>query len=149
MAQFYEMAEAEEIAARNAAESVGELERLLVSVFNDGDADGSGYLEPKEFFALLDTADFALDPSEKRQLLAIADTNGDGKIECDELPLKPSLSLLTPVRLTVYSPSPHGLAPCQVLRVCADRRRYHPDDADAFAQCEAAGVRPLPLTLWP
>jgi len=76
--------EAQDVAARNYMESAEELENLLVGIFNDGDADGNGYLEPQEFFNLLETSNLGLSDIEKRQLLAIADANGDGKIEYAE-----------------------------------------------------------------
>ena len=73
----------QEIAARN-YESTEELEKVLVGIFNDGDSDGNGYLDPAEFMKLLETADLGLDASDKRQLLVLADANGDGKIEYAE-----------------------------------------------------------------
>lgn len=76
--------EAQQVAARNWEESVHELEELLVSVFNDADKDGNGYLDPSEFAQLLDTADLGLGPMEKKQLLVLADANGDGRIEYAE-----------------------------------------------------------------
>ena len=75
--------EAQQVAARNWEESVHELEELLVSVFNDADKDGNGYLDLR-VRAVLDTADLGLGPMEKKQLLVLADANGDGRIEYAE-----------------------------------------------------------------
>ena len=79
-----EYEEAHMAAVANALESDAELEQLLVSIFNDGDSDGNGHLDAKEFRALLSTAQLDLDESEVRQLLVLADANGDGKIEYAE-----------------------------------------------------------------
>lgn len=78
------MEEAADVAARNELESVFELEALLVQIFKDADKDGNGYLDPAEFAALLDTAELGLGDMEKKQLLMIADANGDGKMEYAE-----------------------------------------------------------------
>ena len=78
------MEEAADVAARNELESVFELEALLVQIFKDADKDDNGYLDPAEFAALLDTADLGLGDMEKKQLLMIADANGDGKMEYAE-----------------------------------------------------------------
>lgn len=79
-----DLGEAQDVAARNEMESVAELEELLVHVFKDADADGNGVLDPKEFSALLDTADLGLDETEKHQLMMLCDVNGDGRIEYAE-----------------------------------------------------------------
>ena len=79
-----ELGEAADVAARNAIESVGELEQLLVNVFTDADKDGNGYLDRAEFSELLDTADLGLEGVEKMQLLAMCDVNNDNKIEYAE-----------------------------------------------------------------
>jgi len=78
------LGDAQDVALRNAQESVVELENLLVSVFNDADKDGNGVLDKEEFSALLDTANLGLDASEKLQLMMFADLNGDNSIEYAE-----------------------------------------------------------------
>ena len=78
------LGEAQDLAARNDEENVYELEQLLVGIFQDADKDGNGWLDPGEFNALLETAELDLDPMEKRQLLMLADANGDGRIEYSE-----------------------------------------------------------------
>ena len=60
--------EARAVEARNAEESLQELEELLVGIFQDADKDGNGVLDPSEFSQLLDTAELELDPMEKRQV---------------------------------------------------------------------------------
>ena len=44
-----DLADAQAAALQQMFESDAELEQLLVSIFKDGDADGTGYLDPKEF----------------------------------------------------------------------------------------------------
>lgn len=87
-----ELGAAQDVAVRSAMETVEELEKMLVGVFNDGDQDGNGYLEPKEFFDLLETAGLDLDLAEKRTLLAMADANGDG-CSSAHTPSSPTLTL--------------------------------------------------------
>ena len=78
------LGEAQDLEARNEEEDIHELEQLLVGIFQDADKDGNGWLDPNEFAALLETAELDLDPFEKRNLLMMADANGDGKIEYSE-----------------------------------------------------------------
>jgi len=79
-----DLADAQAAALQQMFESDAELEQLLVSIFKDGDADGNGYLDPKEFRTLLETSQLGLDESSVRQILMLADANGDGKIEYAE-----------------------------------------------------------------
>ena len=104
-----ELGESKDVAARNAMESVAELEELLVNVFTEADKDGNGYLDNQEFSALLDTAELYLDESEKRQLLAMCDVNQDGRIEYSERAISRFHALFCP-SLAVAG------APCTVLR---------------------------------
>lgn len=74
-----------DVEQRNLFETDEELEQLLVSIFNDADKDGNGYLDRGEFSQLLDTAELGLEQSEKIALLSMADCNGDGHIEYKEV----------------------------------------------------------------
>jgi len=84
MERAAEHGDAAELALQNALETDAALEEMLVAIFNDGDTDGNGYLDLKEFRALLETSELDLDENELRQLLVLADANGDGKIEYAE-----------------------------------------------------------------
>jgi len=79
-----DLADSEDVELRNMLETDDELEQLLISIFNDADKDGNGYLDRNEFSQLLDTAELGLEHSEKIALLSMADCNGDGHIEYKE-----------------------------------------------------------------
>lgn len=61
-----------------------DLENLLISLFKEADADGSGSLDAAEFANLMATADLGLSKNEVKMLLAEADENMDGGISYQE-----------------------------------------------------------------
>jgi Ca2+-binding EF-hand superfamily protein len=61
-----------------------ELETLLRQLFLDHDRDGNGFLDHREFRALLNSANLGLSSKEVKRILAEADENEDGTIEYAE-----------------------------------------------------------------
>merc|ERR1712166_257441 len=60
------------------------LERYLAKLFQIGDTNGDGVLQPQEFLELLTRAGLRFPPKLVLKLFLEADTNGDGVIEYDE-----------------------------------------------------------------
>jgi len=61
-----------------------ELEDELRNVFNEADGDGNGYLDRKEFVAVLKNADLGFTKREINIMLTEVDEDGDGKVSYDE-----------------------------------------------------------------
>ena len=61
-----------------------DLEQLLISLFKEADADGSGTLDHNEFANLMATADLGLSTREVKALLAEADADQSGTISYEE-----------------------------------------------------------------
>ena len=61
-----------------------ELEKLLISLFNEADTDASGALDHAEFQQLMATADLGLSKAEVKVLIAEVDEDADGKITYQE-----------------------------------------------------------------
>lgn len=67
-----------------ASMSAGDLESVVMRLFLEADADQSGYLDRKEFLAVLSHAELNLNERQIRAVLAEADTNADEVIEYRE-----------------------------------------------------------------
>jgi len=66
------------------SETDEELERMLVKLFNDADADHNGVLDVHEFFTLFQTADLGLSRRDVAFILAEADVSGDNVVQYAE-----------------------------------------------------------------
>jgi len=61
-----------------------ELQKIMMDVFTNADADGSGQLSRKEFLSAIKEADLGLTRKEINVLMAKVDADGDGNISYEE-----------------------------------------------------------------
>ncbi|KAG1679795.1 hypothetical protein FOA52_012706 [Chlamydomonas sp. UWO 241] len=64
--------------------STSELESVIMRLFIEADADGSGYLDKKEFANVLNSTELSLNERQVREVMCEADENDDGVIEYRE-----------------------------------------------------------------
>ena len=79
-----------------------EIEEFVLELFKGADADGNGYLDRREFKAVMSSAELDLSAKDIRQIMAQCDENGDGVIEYREfLPLMTEILLALQAREAV------------------------------------------------
>lgn len=66
--------------AATTGETARELERILISLFQEADQDQNGHLDHQEFVRLMETADLGFSEQELHMLVAEVDENSDGRI---------------------------------------------------------------------